>query len=405
MLWHIARRDRAVNDIRAGSCTRGWWCYRRHVPELDNAEVRALALAEGLPLVGFVPAAPVQHHADFERWLEGGHAAGMTYLARDAAQRRDPRELLPSCKAVIVVALSHGHADGLIPVEHLAPRGTIARYARGADYHTVLKRRLQRLGTALEHALGRPLERLACVDTAPLLERSLAAEAGLGFAAKSAMLIAPGHGSYLSLGALLVDFDCTREPVVSPKCGTCRLCLDACPTGAFVGPYVLDARRCISYLTIENRGPIPRELRDKIGERIFGCDVCQEVCPFNAAGPRDGDAELAPRPGYSHPSLHTLMRIGAAQFRKWQQKSALRRIHRNELLRNVAVALGNAGDASSIAVLGDALREPSPLVRAHVIWALRELARRRPDTARAAEALLVAHAAVETDESVRAEYD
>lgn len=372
--------------------------------ELDNEEVRALARAEGLPLVGFVRAAPVAHHADFERWLEAGYAAEMTYLGRDAAQRRDPRELMPSCRSVIVVALSYAHADGLIPFEHLAPRGTIARYARGADYHTVLKRRLKRLGTALEIALGRPLERLACVDTAPLLERSLAVEAGLGFSAKSAMLIAPGHGSYLSLGALLVDMDCTPEPAVAPKCGTCRLCLDACPTGAFVGPHVVDARRCISYLTIENRGPIPRELRDKVGDRIFGCDVCQEVCPFNAAGPRDGDAELAPRPGYSHPPLHTLMRIGAAQFRKWQQQSALRRIHRNELLRNVAVALGNVGDASSLSPLGDALREPSALVRAHVVWAVREIARRHSDAKSAADAILAAHAAVETDEAVRAEY-
>ncbi|MEO6950418.1 MAG: tRNA epoxyqueuosine(34) reductase QueG [Polyangia bacterium] len=370
---------------------------------LDNETIRSLARTEGLPLVGFVAAAPVGHHADFERWLEAGHAAEMTYLARDAAQRRDPRELMPSCKAVLVVALSYAHEDGLIPVEHLAPRGTIARYARGADYHTVLKRRLQRLGTALELALGRPLERLACVDSAPLLERSLAAEAGIGFSAKSAMLIAPGHGSYLSLGALLVDFECTPEPLVAPKCGTCRLCLDACPTGAFVGPYVVDARRCISYLTIENRGPIPLPLRDKIGDRIFGCDVCQEVCPFNAAGPRDGDAELAPRSGYSHPSLHILMRIGAAQFRKWQQKSALRRIHRNELLRNVAVALGNVGDAASLPTLHDALREPSALVRAHVVWAVREIARRHADATSAADAILAAHAAIETDDSVRAE--
>jgi epoxyqueuosine reductase len=382
-------------------------------PDEASLHTRDLALKLGLPIVGFAAAAPVVRHPEFITWLEHGYAGDMDWLARDAEPRRDPRALLASAKTVIVAALSYAHPDGpdenfRIPAERLrlGPRADIARYARGADYHHVLKRRLQRLGDALEKSLGRDVARLVCVDTAPLLERDLAAHAGLGFVAKNTMLIAPGHGSYLNLGALLVDVEMTPGTLPPPRCGSCRACLDACPTGAFVGPYVLDARRCISYLTIENRGPIPHELRPLIGARVFGCDVCQEVCPFNgSAGQlRSGDAELAPRGGYSHPPLLHLLQLGAAQFRKWQQKSALRRIHRPELLRNVAVALGNTGGAESIAPLAAALAEPSALVRAHVVWALREISRRLGGEAQREAALhLQDHRAIERDPTVLAE--
>ncbi len=382
---------------------------------LASELVRSVALRVGLPIVGLAPAEPVPRHADYLRWLERGYAGEMHYLARDAELRRDPRALLPSARTVIVAALSHAHPDGApsggrIPAERLTqgPAGSIARYARGGDYHAILKQRLRRLGDELEGELGRPLERLVCVDTAPLLERELAARAGLGFSAKSAMLIAPGHGSYLNLGALLVDFECAPGAPMESRCGSCTACMVACPTGAFVGPHVIDARRCISYLTIENRGPIPRELRAAIGARIFGCDVCQEVCPFNASGPtidpastRRGDPDLAPRPGYSRPPLLYLLSLGAAQFRKWQAKSALRRIHRAELLRNVAVALGNVGGEESLDGLAAALTERSPLVRAHVAWAIAEIGRRH-GLKRAGE-ILAAQRARETDPEVLAE--
>jgi len=386
--------------------------FGRVNPSEARARVVELAQKVGLPSLGFAPAQPVLRHPDFLRWLDAGYAGEMSYLARDAEARRDPRALLHSARTVVVAALSYAHADGAeasIPPERLreGPRGFIARYARGGDYHHILKRRLQRLGDALELSLGRPVERLVCVDTALLLERALAAESGLGFIAKSAMLIAPGQGSYLSLGALLVDFDCEPGQAEASRCGSCRLCLDACPTGAFVGAHVLDARRCISYLTIENRGPIPRELRSLIGARVFGCDVCQEVCPFNASGPTVsarsttvGEPELAPRPGYSHPPLLHLLRLGAAQFRKWQLKSSLRRIHRKELLRNVAVALGNVGGKESLSELALTLREPSPLVRAHVVWALGAIAGRIPELGPEVQTILAAHRPGETDPDV-----
>ncbi len=386
-------------------------------PEEATNHTRDLARGLGLPHVGFAAAAPVVRHPAFLEWLQNGYAGEMDWLKRDAEPRRDPRALLPVAKTVIIAALSYAHPDGSdenprIPVERLTqgPRADIARYARGGDYHLVLKRRLQRLGDALEHSVGRPLARLVCVDTAPLLERELAAQSGLGFVAKNAMLIAPGHGSYLSLGALLVDLECATGTPAAPRCGTCRLCLDACPTGAFVGPYVLDARRCISYLTIENRGPIPRELRSRIGARVFGCDVCQEVCPFNSgvgqAHARSGDAELAPRGGYSHPPLLHLLGLGAAQFRKWQEKSALRRVHRPELLRNVAVALGNTGGHEVLGPLAAALAERSALVRAHVVWAIAEVGRRLGGTHQDdARSRLQAHRSVEADASVLLEID
>ena len=386
-------------------------------PEEATNHTRELARGLGLPLVGFAAAGPVVRHPAFIEWLQNGYAGEMSWLQRDAEPRRDPRALLPAAKTVVIAALSYAHPDGSdenprIPVERLTqgPRADIARYARGADYHLVLKRRLQRLGDALEQSLGRPLARLVCVDTAPLLERELAAQSGLGFVAKNAMLISPGHGSYLTLGALLIDLECATGTPAAPRCGTCRLCLDACPTGAFVGPYVLDARRCISYLTIENRGPIPRELRTLVGARVFGCDVCQEVCPFNGGVGQDparsGDAELAPRGGYSHPPLLHLLGLGAAQFRKWQEKSALRRVHRPELLRNVAVALGNTGGPEALRPLAAAFAERSPLVRAHVAWAIGQVGRRLGGAHHdEATALLRTHRAVEEEAAVLLEID
>jgi epoxyqueuosine reductase len=224
------------------------------------------------------------------------------------------------------------------------------------------------------------------------------------------MLIVPGAGSFLVLGEILTDLECAPgdDDLSQPRCGQCRRCLDACPTGAFVDAYTLDARRCISYLTIENEGPIPRELRPLIGDRIFGCDICQDVCPFNAGTPAPGAPELKPRPEHERPSLVRLLALGAAQFRKWQRQSALRRIHRPQLLRNVAVALGNVGGVGELPPLMQALGEPWPLVRAHVAWAIARIVGRErahlPPTGEAALAALLASAlAREADADVRAE--
>jgi epoxyqueuosine reductase len=284
---------------------------------------------------------------------------------------------LPEAKTVIAVALSYAPSRTSLRRERDGPAltGTIARYARGEDYHLVMKRKLAALAERVEALVGESVPTRICVDTAPLLEHATAQAAGLGFSGKSTLTIVPGVGTWVLLGELLVGVELETDSPVPPGCGSCRACLDACPTGAFVGPQVLDARRCISYLTIENQGPIPRELRDKIGTRVFGCDVCQEVCPFNASpAARPRAPELEPRAALDTVDLVRLLEMGSAQHRQLVKRSALRRANRATLARNAAVALGNSRDPRAREPLARALTEhPSDLVRSHAAWALGEL--------------------------------
>ena len=358
---------------------------------MDPAAATALivdaARALGFARVGVAAVAPVARHALYQAWLGRGYHADMGYLVEQGDERRDAHAILAGARSVVTVALSYAH-DVDVPADRLA-RGTIARYARGDDYHLVLKTKLHALARAVAARSSAAVACVPCVDTAPMLEREWASAGGLGFQAKNTMLIAPGAGSWLVLGELVTDVECapTTSDASQPRCGQCRRCLDACPTGAFVDAYTLDARRCISYLTIENGGAIPRELRPLVGDRVFGCDVCQEVCPFNAGHVDGGAPELAPRPGYGRPPLRWLLSLGAAQFRKWQKKSALRRIHRPQLMRNVAVALGNVGGVDDLPSLMQALGEPWPLVRAHVAWAIAQIVTRQAPPATGAAAL------------------
>ncbi len=338
---------------------------------------------------------PWERHELYRAWLAAGRHGAMEYLATDCEARRDPRALLGEARTVVTVALSYAHPD---PPRPDGARGEISRYARGADYHMVMKPRLSRMAEAVAARLARPVAARACVDTAPLLEREAACAGGVGFVGKNTMIIAPGLGSYLMLGELLTDVECAPGTESAPKCGQCRACLDACPTGAFDGAFQLDARRCISYLTIESSDSIPRALRPLVGDRIFGCDRCQEVCPFNAAAP-DAGPLLAPAPERVYPSLVELLGLRAARFRKWVRRSALRRIHRAQLLRNVAVALGNVGAPDALDALERALAEPSPLVREHVVWAIAEIGRRHAAADRT-NAILARHATGETDAKV-----
>jgi epoxyqueuosine reductase len=374
---------------------------------LFQREARAL----GFVRIGFATVAPLARHDAYRAWLDRGYGADMEYLSAQADERRDPRALLATARTIVTVALSYAHADA-VPAERLVrgPHGRIARYARGDDYHVVLKRKLRQLAAAVAAGSGRPIAFLPCVDTAPLLERELAAAGGIGFQAKNTMLIAPGVGSFIVLGELLTDLECAPLPDddSAVRCGQCRRCLDACPTGAFVDAYTLDSRRCIAYLTIENPGPIPRAMRPLIGDHVFGCDICQDVCPFNAGARASGAPELAPRPEHVRPSLVRLLGLGAAQFRKWQRESALRRIHRPQLLRNAAVALGNIGGVAELPALMQALGEASPLVRAHVAWAIARIVARTVLPASGADALAAIVDAALTRENapeVRAELD
>lgn len=341
-----------------------------------------IALADLARELGFARAAVVpieapRRHALYTSWLAAGNAGEMAYLAspEHTGARADLRTLLHSARSLVVVALAYDRVDPIPPAALL--RGRIARYARGEDYHLVMRDRLVALADRLAAELGRPVASRPCVDSAPVLEREWAERGGLGFVAKNTMLIAPGAGSYVVLGELLVDAELAitaPEAPAKPRCGTCRSCLDACPTGAFTDAYLLDARRCISYLTIEHHGSIPVELRPLIGTWVFGCDVCQEVCPFNAGSGEPHDPLLSPRSvEHALPDLIALAAKGANQLRQFVKRTALRRIPREVLLRNVAVALGNTKSKDAIPALEKLLGEPSELVREHARWALDQI--------------------------------
>jgi len=353
----------------------------------------------GFLRAAIVPIEAPRRHTLYTSWLAAGHAGEMAYLARPdhIGPRADLRTLLDTARSLVVVALAYDRTDPIPPAALL--RGKIARYARGEDYHLVMRDKLVLLAERIARELGRPVASRPCVDSAPVLEREWAERAGLGFVAKNTMLIAPRAGSYIVLGELLVDVELSAtapsEPT-KPRCGGCRSCLDACPTGAFVDAYVLDARRCISYLTIEHHGVIPRELRSAIGTWVFGCDVCQEVCPFNAGAGEPYDPLLTPRSiEHALPSLVALASAPTNQLRQLIKRTAMRRIPRAVLLRNVAVALGNTRSPDAVHALVGLLAHRVPLVRAHAVWALRSI-----DPAHAALAALAAN---ETEPIVRDE--
>jgi epoxyqueuosine reductase len=363
--------------------------------------LREAALSAGFVGIGFAGVDRFQGGAGrLEKWLAAGHHGEMAYLA--GSDRASPQLLLAEARTVAVVALPYS-AEPLVQLRRKnTPQllGVVARYALGSDYHTVLKRKLAALAETCAALVGGPVAARACVDTAPLLEREAAARAGVGFVGKSTMAIIPGVGSYFVLGELLLDVEVApSEPQAGSYCGSCRACLDRCPTGAFVDAHVLDARRCIAYLTIELRGAIPRELRAPIGTRVFGCDVCQDVCPFNASPrPRPVAPELSPREDRATLDLVRLLELGSAEYRRFVKGSAIRRVSRARLARNAAVALGNSGDQRAVAPLVRALeRDARPLVRAHAAWGLGRLG------GAAARSALTAAQVSDSDPEVREE--
>ncbi len=343
---------------------------RRELADWIKREARAL----GFALVGITTAEPfLEAEQRALAWLREGRQGEMAWLTpqrmRLAAR---PTELLPGARSVIVVGASYRQEPETAPAA-AGPLGRIARYAGGEDYHDLLRARMAVLVDRLTHHLGvRPRTRLF-VDSSPLLEREAAARAGLGFYGKNSMLLSPG-GSYTLLGAIVTDLELEPDTPVVKDCGQCRLCLDACPTGALYDGHAVDATRCLSYLTIELRGPIPTELRPALGNWIFGCDVCQEVCPYNRGrGPLPLDGLRArPSPG-PQPALIPLLELDQARFSALFRGSPVKRAKRRGLVRNVAVALGNSGDPAAVPALVRALADPEPLVRGHVAWALGRL--------------------------------
>ena len=336
----------------------------------DAAWVKELALAAGFARAGIATVAPSATGAANDRWIgEGGHA-DMAYLERHAALRRDPRDLLPAARSVLCVALDYAPpADSPEPAGDFWPG--VARYARGQDYHDSLREKLGKVKVAIEAEVPE-IEARICVDTAPLLEREWAARAGLGAFGKNTNLLHPESGSFFLLAELLLSLDLAPDLPVSDLCGACTRCVEACPTGA-LSAYRLESSRCISYWTIEQRGDIPPAIRAGMGEWVFGCDICQEVCPWNGDPVGELAAEFATPPARQQLSLAGVLGGEEGDLRALLRGSPLLRPKVDGLKRNVAVAMGNRRDPRYIASLAEALESGSPVVRRHSAWALGEI--------------------------------
>jgi len=346
------------------------------MPLEDCLKARARAL--GFDLVGIAAAQRAATFEAFQRWLAAGHAGEMGYLTRHAAAHQDPSSILPTVKTVVMLGTNYHQPAACReanPGSAGQPVGRLSQYAHGADYHLVLKDRLhQLLAWVREQAPG--CWGRGVVDTAPLLERDFARLAGLGWFGKNTMLLNKRWGSYFFLGALLLDIALVPDPPMqTAHCGTCTACLDACPTEAFPAPYVLDARRCISYLTIELRGPVPEELRSGMGNWIFGCDVCQDVCPWNRKVPAASEPAFAarrPAPDLEK-LLDELLAMSDLDFAHRYAGTPLARPGLAAFTRNVLIALGNTGDESNLKSIERAAEHASPLVRETAAWALQSI--------------------------------
>ena len=325
----------------------------------------------GFELVGITPAAQSETIARYRQWIENGYAGKMGYLERHLPLKADVRQLLAEAKSVISLAINYYTIDPPKALAEDPARGQISRYAWGDDYHDVIRQRLSELIDFIKQAAETELRTRVCVDTAPIIEREYAQKAGLGWIGKNTNLIHWRSGSWYFLAEVLINIALESEtPAVRGSCGTCTRCIEACPTDAIIEPNVLDSRLCISYLTIELKDGIPKALRPKIGNLIFGCDICQEVCPWNSKTVPTDEPAFQPRPENFVPKLLSLMGMTQQEFSRRFKRSPIKRTKRRGFLRNVLVAIGNWGDRRAIPALKDALTDDEPLVRSHAAWAL-----------------------------------
>ncbi len=340
-------------------------------PDLPQA-IRDKAMALGFDLVALTPARlEGKTQAGLADYVARGYHGDMAWLASTMARRADPRVLWPEARSVVMLGMSYAPEVDPLALLSRSERASIASYARGEDYHALIKKRLKALARWL--AAEADVAVKVFVDTAPLMEKPLAEAAGIGWQGKHTNLVSREHGSWLFLGAVLTDLDLGSDPPESDHCGTCRRCLDICPTNAFPEPHRLDARRCISYLTIEHKGHIAREFRLPMGNRIFGCDDCLAVCPWNKFARRTGEPGFMPRIELTAPRLADLAMLDDAGFRAFFAGTAIKRIGRSRFMRNLLIAIGNSGDSGLAPRAVALLDDPSPLVRAMAVWALGRL--------------------------------
>jgi epoxyqueuosine reductase len=344
--------------------------------ELIKEEARRL----GFILAGVTAPDPPAHASVFETWLGHGRHGSMDYLAseRSRIRRADPRQIMPECRSIIVLAAPYSNPGSQSPAAsddvRGQPRGRVAAYAWGQDYHEVLPERLHALVGFIERKVGRPVSNRCCTDTAPILERDLAQRAGLGWIGKNTCLINPRHGSYVLLAEILVGIELKADvPLETDHCGKCTRCIEACPTECILPDRTIDARRCISYLTIELKTPIPTDLRSLTGNWIFGCDICQMVCPWNRFAADEGDRAFSSRDRSPRPVLEEQLRLSAEEFRSQFRRTAIQRAKFEGYLRNAAVAAGNTTDTDAIPSLCAAAKLDSAMVREHAAWAIQKL--------------------------------
>ena len=340
---------------------------------MSEKTVKAWAAELGFDDCRIAPAKIATHADDFHEWLADGRNGDMAWLERNPARRADPREVLPGCKSVITLAINYYTGESPFPENHPADY-RIARYSWNNDYHDLVEKRLAEFDAKLKELGG---TQRYYVDTGPVLERDFATDAGLGWSGKSTVQIHRHLGTWFFLAELLTTLDLAPDKPFGDHCGKCTRCITACPTQAITAPHKLDARRCISYLTIENKGSIPLEFRRAIGDRIYGCDDCLDACPWNRFAKESREISFQARPEIFSHTLRDFLSMDAEDFRRVFEKSPIKRIKRPRFLRNVCVALGNTGTQEDIPALKQAATDPDPLISEHAEWAIREIQNRQ----------------------------
>ncbi|MFQ5865672.1 MAG: tRNA epoxyqueuosine(34) reductase QueG [bacterium] len=327
----------------------------------------------GFDLAGVAPVEPVPELSFYKEWIEARYAGKMAYLERNIERRTDVSKVVPSAKSVIVCALVY-HTDHPLSTESQeSTKGWISRYSWGDDYHDVLRKKLFELFDFIKDKSSEEVVGRVYVDTGPVVDRAYAKYAGIGWFGKNTCILNQEKGSWFFIGEIITNLELEYDHLVPDRCGSCNLCIKACPTDAILQPYVLDSRLCISYLTIELRDEIPLELRDKMGNHIFGCDICQDVCPWNRKAPVTAEGAFQPRHGLLNPDLEEMGKLDPEEFREKFSKSPINRARYQGFLRNVAVAMGNSGDATFLPILKELAENEQPLVAEHALWAIEKI--------------------------------